>query len=395
MKIALLDNFIKRNRGITTGVYVSEDGSLCAGYTSLAKCPEVMTACYRIAELIGSITIHLMRNTPQGDVREVNELSRIIDIKPMPNMTRKAWMEAVVMNLLLYGHGNSVVVPHTYRGYLASLEPISASRVVFNPVPGSYRDYTINIDGIDRSPEGILHFVFNPNKLYMWKGDGVNVSLRTIAGALEQERKTEFSFMNDPKPSLILKVDGFTDELATKEGREKLYEEYVKNSEAGIPWILPADQLDVESIKPLTLEDLAISDSVKLNKQTIASIIGVPPFLLGVGQYNREEWNTFVQTKIRSICITLAQEMTKKLIYSPDLYFRFNILSLMDWDIETIASVFNSLSDRGFVTGNEVRERIGMSPSDAEGLDEYRVLENYIPYDMAGLQKKLVQNSEE
>jgi len=71
---------------------------------------------------------------------------------------------------------------------------------------------------------------------------------------------------------------------------------------------------------------------------------------------------------------------------------KFNILSLMNWDIQTIANVFGSLSDRGFVTGNEVRDRIGMSPAD--GLDEFRILENYLPYDMSGMQKKLYQEGE-
>ena len=61
----------------------------------------------------------------------------------------------------------------------------------------------------------------------------------------------------------------------------------------------------------------------------------------------------------------------------------------MDYDLQTLADVYGKLSDRGFVTGNEVRDRIGMSPKD--GLDELRVLENYIPYEMAGLQKKLLQ----
>ena len=36
---------------------------------------------------------------------------------------------------------------------------------------------------------------------------------------------------------------------------------------------------------------------------------------------------------------------------------------------------------------------MGMSPMD--GLDDLRVLENYIPYDMSGAQKKLVQGGDE
>ena len=65
----------------------------------------------------------------------------------------------------------------------------------------------------------------------------------------------------------------------------------------------------------------------------------------------------------------------------------------MNWDLMTISEVFGKLSDRGFVTGNEVRDRIGMSPR--EGLDELRILENYLPYDMSGKQKKLIQPDEE
>ena len=365
--------------------------SLCVpGYTSLDQNPEIMTACRKIAELIGTMTIHLMANTEKGDIRVVNELSRAIDINPIGTMTRSHWMEAIVMNLLLYGEGNSIVWPHTWGGNLVSLEPIAASRVMLMPGENMYRDYKIQIDGINHDPANMLHFVHNPDKTYLWKGRGLRVSLQEIAQNLKQAAATEKGFMESKwKPSLIVKVDAMAKEFANKDGRDKLRADYLETGEAGAPWIIPAQQFEVEQVKPLSLSDLALSDMVKIDKRTVASIVGVPAFVLGVGEYNRAEWNTFVQTTVRSICMEISQELTRKIILSPKMYLKFNIMNLLDWDIQEISSVFGALSDRGIVDGNEVRDRLGMSPRD--GLDELRILENYRPYDMSGQQKKLVQ----
>lgn len=371
----------------------SDDDLICSGYTSLDQNPDIMTACRTIAELIGSMTIHLMSNTDRGDIRIVNELSRAIDIDPISTMTRSHWMETIVMNLLLYGEGNSVVWPHTWDGRLRSLEPIAASRVSFiSTTDNPYRGYRIIIDGQAHDPGNMLHFTHNPDKLYLWKGRGLTVSLRDVANNLKQAAKTEKGFMESKwKPSLIVKVDAMAEEFSGREGRRKLREDYLETGEAGAPWIIPAQQFDIKEVRPLSLADLAISDMVQLDKRTVASIVGVPPFVLGLGEFNQKAWNSFIQNKIRPICLNIAQELTRKLILNPKWYLKFNTLSLMSWDIQTIASVFGNLSDRGFITGNEVRDQIGMSPK--EGLDELRVLENYIPYEMSGLQKKL--NTEE
>lgn len=365
--------------------------SLCVpGYTSLDQNPEIMTACRKIAELIGSMTIHLMANTEKGDIRVVNELSRAIDINPIGTMTRSHWMEAIVMNLLLYGEGNSIVWPHTWGGNIVSLEPIAASRVTLMPGENMYRDYKIQIDGVNHDPSNMLHFVHNPDKTFLWKGRGLRVSLQEIAQNLKQAAATEKGFMESKwKPSLIVKVDAMAKEFADRAGREKLRADYLETGEAGAPWIIPAQQFEVEQVKPLSLSDLALSDMVKIDKRTVASIVGVPAFVLGVGEYNRAEWNTFVQTTVKSICLEISQELTRKIILSPKMYLKFNTMNLLDWDIQEISSVFGALSDRGIVDGNEVRDRLGMSPRD--GLDELRILENYIPYDMSGQQKKLLQ----
>lgn len=368
----------------------SEDyDNLCVSdYTSLDKNPEILTACRRIAELIASMTIYLMKNTESGDERIVNALSRLIDIEPMPTMTRFTWLHAIVMNLLLYGEGNSIVVPHTRKGYIQSLEPISASRVGFVPILNSYRDYYITIDGVAKKPSKLLHFVYNNDKYYLWKGNGITVSIKDIANNLKQARATEKGFMESKwKPSLIVKVDAMTDEFSSKTGRGKLLEEYVKSADVGEPWLIPAEQFDVVQVKPLSLADLAIKDTVELDKRAVASIIGVPPFLLGVGDYRQDAWNSFIQNTVRPIALSIQQELTKKLIINTEWYLKFNTLSLMDWDLQTIYNVFAGLKDKGIVTGNEVRDRIGMTP--IEGLDELSILENYIPVQMIGDQNKL------
>lgn len=357
------------------------------GYLPLTEEPTIVTACEYVADLIGQVSWHIMENKDNGDTRIINELSRKIDINPNRYLTRQKFIKFIVMTLLLYGNGNAVVKVITKDGYLVDLEPVAASRVSFAP-NGS--GYVILIDGIPTDPANVLHFTLHPDKSDPWRGRGIKIIAKNVADNLTQAAATEKAFMKSKwKPPLIVKVDALTEEFASPAGRKKLLEDYVKSSDAGDPWFIPAEQFAVESVKPLTLQDLAISDTVKLNKQAAAAIVGVPPFVVGVGDFNQAAYNNFVNTTVRDIVTGIGQEMTKKLILSDKWYIRGNIWSLLDWDIKTIADVFNAEADRGLVTGNEVRDRLNLPP--VEGLDELRILENYIPYDMSGNQKKLIQ----
>lgn len=295
------------------------------------------------------------------------------------------------MNLLLYGNGNSVVRVHTEQGLLSDLEPVAPYRVSFQP---EGYGYAVRIDGVPYAPDELLHFVLNPDRDYPWKGRGLRVSLKDVSENLAQAAATEKAFMESKwKPSIIVKVDALTDEFASPEGRKKLLESYIAAGKVGDPWMIPAEQFQIEQVRPLSLSDLAISDVVQLDRRTVAAILGVPPFLLGVGSYDKGAWNSFINTTVKSIVTGMQQELTRKLILSPKWYIRFNFWSLLDWDIQTVSSVLLAGADRGFTSGNEWRDRIGMQPR--EGLDELRVLENYIPGDMSGLQKKLIQGGTE
>jgi hypothetical protein len=56
-----------------------------------------------------------------------------------------------------------------------------------------------------------------------------------------------------------------------------------------------------------------------------------------------------------------------------------------------MASTFSELRKSGIVIGNEVRDRLYMEPLDGPGMNEPIMLENYIPADKLGDQKKLIQ----
>lgn len=368
------------------------DSLECAGYVTLAHNPEVMTAVDTIARLIGSMTIHLMRNTDRGDERIINGLSAVVDIAPNKNMTRANFIRWIVRTMLLEGNGNAVVYPETRDGYINQLQPIPAPYTAFYP-SGEF-DYKVVIAGREYDPEDVLHFVANPGYLYPWLGEGYKVTLADVANNLKQAAETEKGFMSSKwKPSLIVKVDALTDEFASPEGRDRLLDSYAKSGSAGEPWLIPAEQFDVQQVKPLTLSDLALAEFVKLDKETVASILGVPPFVLGVGEFRRDAWNSFISTTIMPIAQNIQQELTRKLLYSPDMYFRFNSRSLYNYDLKEMAAVADDQYVRGIMTGNEVRDWLNLSPMD--GLDELIILENYIPRGMIGDQSKLIQKGGE
>ena len=153
--------------------------------------------------------------------------------------------------------------------------------------------------------------------------------------------------------------------------------------------MIPSEAFDVTEVRPLSLQDLAIKDTVELDKKTIAMVVGVPAFLLGVGEFKRDEWNNFIQSKVRSIVTGIQQEMTRALIISEKWYLEMNVWSLMDYDLKSVSEILLAGADRGYVNGDEWRDRMHMAPA---GLKEYKILENYIPADMSGKQKKLIQD---
>ena len=360
-----------------------------SGYSSMLDSPDVAAAAGAVADVVSSAPIHLMRNTADGDVREKSELSRFMDIHPYSLGTRKSFVSWIVLTMLTAGDGNAFVLPVTRNGYLEDLVPMPGAFPV-----GAVDDsrYTVSWRGMVFEPNEVLHFVLRPSLRRPWMGRGVRIQLRDVLKNLRQASATTNAFLsNNWKPSVIVKVDALADEFSSPSGRQKLLDQYIKGQKAGEPWVIPADLMDVIQVKPLSLADLAIDANVELDKRSVAAAFGVPPFLIGVGEYNQESYNNFVRKTVIPIATGIQQELTKKLLLSPDRYFKFSSRKLYAYSLTELAKVGDDQYVRGIMSGNEVRDWLDLSPE--KGLDERVILENYIPAGMIGEQKKLKEDT--
>lgn len=353
------------------------------GYRPIMQCAEVQMCITVYAELIASMTLRLMKNERNGDIRVRNELSRLLDIEPNPMMTHMAFFETVVRALM--ENGCQVTVPVYRDGLIAELRPLPPSQVAV--VEDRAGGYQIRYNGRLFDPGEVLHFVLNPDPDRPWEGRGFAAPLRDVVKSLRQANATRQALQESPGPNIIVKVDGLTEEFQSVEGRKALRAQYWDSSKAGEPWFIPAEAFAVEQVRPLTLADLAIKDSLELDKRSVAAIFGIPPFLVGVGDFDQAAYQHFVTTRLMAVARVIEQTMTRGLLYSPDYYLSFNPRSLYNYSLTELVSVGKELVDRAAMRRNELRDWLGLPP-DPE-MEEMYLLENYLPTKMLAQQKKL------
>lgn len=394
MVINILNNLFKRKnqtRADPTTMFFINNGSahdiLAAGYKPLNKNEEVQKCAHIIADLVSSMTIMLMANGKDGDIRIKNELSKKIDIYPNKNMTRKNFIYKIVSDMILKSDGNCVVYPKFKGEYIEDLIIWDMDRVRFSC---KEEDYSIKYKDTFFSPDEVLHFVLIPDDKYTYKGKGYAGLLKDTVQNLLQANATKTGFLKSKwKPSLIISINSDAEELQDPEKREKILGSYTGTTEAGEPWLIPAGEIDIKTVQPLSLKDLAIQESITLDKKAVAAAFGIPSFMVGVGEFDQDEYNNFIATTIMSIAQNMQQELTRKLLYSPDMYFKFNPKSLMQYKLNEKVDFVKEMVSGGMLNRNEGRNEFDYAPVDNEGMNDYIVLENYVPINMVDKQKKL------
>jgi HK97 family phage portal protein len=105
------------------------------------------------------------------------------------------------------------------------------------------------------------------------------------------------------------------------------------------------------------------------NVEDIARYFNVPVSLLTENNQNAES----IQIQFLTQCLTpflvlIEDELNRKLITDPDLYFDFDERTLIRTDMKSMAVYIKTLTDAGIMTANEARELLGLPPK--EGADD-------------------------
>jgi len=108
---------------------------------------------------------------------------------------------------------------------------------------------------------------------------------------------------------------------------------------------------------------------------------------MGVGKFDKAEYNNFVNTRIMSIANVISQTLTRDVLISPNLYFKLNPRSLYSYDLTEMVGAGGEMVKMNAMRRNELRNWVGLDPDDE--MEELIVLENYLPQDKLGDQKKL------
>lgn len=367
--------------------FLTEGDFVRLGYRRLSDNPEIHAAVDMIAQEISRMTIHLIQKTDKGDKRIKDELAKKIDVYPYHLMSRTNFMYNIVRNMYLEGSGNMVVFPkHNRKGYLEDLIPFDMALVTFRDTDDGYE---VLYKGKTYKQDEILHFTLAPDPSKPYVGLGIDRIAKELAKNLYLASETKRVFMSGKyQPSLIISTEGGMGEVSDPDTGDLLLDNYTQNMEAGKPWFIPAGLLNVEQVRPLTLNDLAINETVEIDKKAIASIFGVPTYKLTGEPYDEKAFNHFIETTVHRVALIIEQEMSRKLLFAEsNRFFRFNYKAALSYDFKSLTEAFRPLYTSGVMTANEVRDLFGFPP--LEGLDKLVLLENFIDRDDIANQKKL------
>lgn len=363
-------------RQTKSGQYVTDDTALTFS---------AVWACIRIISGIPSyLPFQPFQKTSNGrTLASDHYLYDLITKRPNPHMSRQVFIERLVKNIISWGNGYALI----HANNLGTIEYFD----LIKP-----KDVKVFREGgkVGYKIEGMEQAIPSSKMIHIpHLGDDI-VGKSTISYARE-DIGLEFAtrdygasiFGTGMRPPGILS----TEQNLTDSQRKSLREAWQEHKNQGGDAVLYAGmKYQPVSIPP---DDAQFLESRKFNATTIARWFGVPSDKINDNDkatFSNIEHQAiaFLQDTIAPILSKIEAEFTYKTFLPGErnFYWEFNMDAYLRADSKARAEMFRTGIQNGYMTSNEIREKINLDKR--EGGDELYIQKNMQPIKMAGQELK-------
>lgn len=339
----------------------------------------VYAAVRLLAETIGSLPGHVMRETDKGKEKaRSHPLYRIIHEQPNPEQTAMEWRENAMAHLLL--RGNHVSEKQLDGGgRVIALWPIHPDRVrIERDAATGPLVYCVKV------PPSNVEVRLRASQVLHLRGLGSNgvtgfsplaIGRNAIALALAAQEYGARLFKNDTKPGGVLEHPGKLSTPAYDRLKASIEQEHQGLTNAHRMMILEEGmKWNQVGINP---DDAQFLESRKFSVTEIARLFNLPPHLLrdlerATFANIEHQGIDFVVNSLRPWLVRFEQRMAIDLLSDSDRvahFIKFNVDALLRGDIKTRYEAYQIAKMNGWINADEIRELEDMNPL-PDGLGE-------------------------
>lgn len=376
-----------RSNMVTLAQYMDTPSGNALGLSATYACVNLL------AGTISSLPLVVYR-TDRAGVRSVardHPLYYVLHDSPNYDQTAVDFWEFMCAAIELQGNAYAEIEKRS-DGSVYSLTPVRPDIMTTRRLSNGNIEYSWTDDGrIHRVTQERMFHVrgFGGNPL---GGTSTLSACRQIfGGALNAERAANGVFANGARPSGVLSSPHPMKKDQRQEAEDLLAEKFVGAINAGRPMLL--DNGLTWTQLTMTPEDSQMLESRRFSVEEICRVFGVPPHMIGHTE-NSTSWGTgleqqtlgFQKFTLRRRLKRIEQALSKQLLTAIDrvggVTIEFNLEGLLRGDSAGRASFYQSMTQMGAMTINEVRALENMAP--VPGGDVPRMQSQNVPITQAG-----------
>jgi HK97 family phage portal protein len=320
-----------------------------------------LTACLR---LISGVIMQMTLQQKRGPVVIDPAAAIIQNPAPGPNRCLADYVDEYTSDVLLYGNHVALIGPLDSTGWPAMLIPLDVTTVSVARDPATYQPIYM-VAGFDEvlPSDRVFHVALDKRSGEL-RGRGLIPTLSgAIGGALAADSYAGRYFTDGGMPAGVI-TD--TRPNLTQEQASDLKAKWLEavNASRG-PVVIPSST----SFQPLATnaEQAQMIQARQWDATTIAMILGVPPFMLGIETQRHtytnaeNEFGRFVRTTIMRLLRPLEQQLSLQCLPRGNVA-AFNTAQLMRPDTLTRLEAAQIGYSSGLLTQAEARELAGYEP---------------------------------